>query len=170
MGRYPNRRHIAASPEQVFRGFTDPVLMADWMDMDRVDRVTGPMDQAGTRYRMVVFGPWRFKARVEACDPPRRIVFGGHAPLGGAFRMTAELTPRDGGTDAELLTEYTVPLGPVGRWIDRRWIAPGPKATANKEFDRLVEIAETAAREQATLSARPARAGAAQAVGDEASA
>jgi hypothetical protein len=43
-------------------------------------------------------------------------------------------------TDLELLTEYTVPFGPIGRWIDRRWLEPGPRTGANRELDRRVEL------------------------------
>jgi hypothetical protein len=48
--------------------------------------------------------------------------------------------PRDGGTDLDLLTEYTVPFGAFGRWMDRRWIDKEPRPTTNREVDRLVAI------------------------------
>ena len=35
MGRYRITRDIDATPEQVFRAFTDPALVADWMDFHR---------------------------------------------------------------------------------------------------------------------------------------
>jgi hypothetical protein len=54
--------------------------------------------------------------------------------------MVATLTPREGGTELDLLTEYTVPLGPLGRWMDRRWIDREPRTIANREVDRLVTL------------------------------
>ena len=54
--------------------------------------------------------------------------------------MVASLTERDGETELDLLTEYTLPLGAIGRWIDRRWIDHEPRAIANREVDRLVTL------------------------------
>jgi len=140
VGRYTLRRRIPASPERVYRAFTDPVLAADWLDVSGIVQQRGPLDAAGTTYTLVIRGPWRFRSVVVRADPPRLHETAGRAPLGGAFRMVARLNPVDGGTDLELLTEYTVPLGAIGRWVDRRWIEPGPRTGANREVDRLVEI------------------------------
>lgn len=140
MGRYLISRSIEASPEQVFRAFTDPGIVADWMDASRVERQSGPLDEAGTRYTLVIRGPWRFRTRVVRSEPPLLHETSGSGPLGSSYRMVASLAARDGGTDLELLTEYTVPLGPIGRWIDRRWLEGGPRTTANREVDRLVEL------------------------------
>jgi hypothetical protein len=54
--------------------------------------------------------------------------------------MVARLAARDGRTELDLLTEYTVPLGPIGRWMDRRWVDREPRTTANRELDRLVAL------------------------------
>ena len=54
--------------------------------------------------------------------------------------MLATLTPGDGGTDLDLLTEYVMPMGALGRWIDRRWIDREPRSIANREVDRLVTL------------------------------
>jgi hypothetical protein len=141
MGRYRITRRIAASPEQVYRGFTDPGLVADWMDASGVLGATGPLDLSGSRYTLVIRGPWRFRTIVVRAEPPRLHEIVGQGRLGASFRMVATLTARDGGTDLDLLTEYTMPLGSIGRWIDRRWIDREPRATANREVDRLVELA-----------------------------
>ena len=58
--------------------------------------------------------------------------------------MVATLEAGDGGTDLDLLTEYTVPFGAIGRWIDRRWIDREPRTVANRELDRLVELVSDA--------------------------
>jgi hypothetical protein len=52
----------------------------------------------------------------------------------------ATLTPTDGGTQLDLVTEYTVPFGALGRWLDRRWIDREPRTAANREVDRLVAL------------------------------
>ena len=140
MGSYRMTRRIRATPERVFRAFTEPTLLEDWMDGTGVIDVTGPLDQPGSQYTFVVKGPWRFRSQVGAVDAPRRHEVVGRGPLGAAYRMVATLTPGDGWTDLDLLTEYTVPFGPVGRWIDRRWIDREPRTIANRELDRLVTL------------------------------
>lgn len=140
MGRYRIARRIRATPETVFRAFTDPALVVDWMDGTGVLDVTGPLDRPGTRYTFVVEGPWRFRSEVVAVDAPRIHEVVGRGPLGAGYRMVATLTPGDSWTDLDLLTEYTVPLGALGRWIDRRWIDRGPRTIANREVDRLVVL------------------------------
>ena len=54
--------------------------------------------------------------------------------------MVATLAGADSYTDLELMTEYTVPFGAVGRWLDRRWIDREPRTIANREVDRLVTL------------------------------
>lgn len=141
MGRYSIIRRIAAPPERVYQAFTDPVLAADWLDASGVEDPTGPLDVPGSRYTLVIWGPWKFRTVVARADPPRLHEIVGHGPLGTRIRMVATLTAREGWTDLDLLTEYTMPLGPFGRWIDRRWIDREPRPTANREVDRLVALA-----------------------------
>ena len=140
MGRYRITRHIRATPDQVFRAFTDPALLADWMDGTGVIDATGSLDEPGTQYTFVVWGPWRFRSQVMRVDTPALHEVAGRGPLGASYRMVATLTGSDGDTDLELLTEYTVPFGAVGRWMDRRWIDREPRAIANREVDRLVTL------------------------------
>lgn len=140
MGSYRITRCISARPERVFRAFTDPVLVADWMDASAVVDPTGPLGLPGTEYTLVIRGPWKFRTVVARSQPPWLHETAGQAPLGGSYRMVATLSANDGGTDLDLLTEYTIPLGPLGRWIDRRWVDREPRTTANREVDRLVAL------------------------------
>lgn len=140
MGRYRITRRIDATPERVFQAFTDPALVADWMDASAVAGPTGPLDVPGSRYTLVIRGPWRFRTVVVRSERPWLHETVGQAPLGGSYRMVASLTAHDRGTDLDLLTEYTIPLGPIGRWIDRRWVDREPRAMANREVDRLVAL------------------------------
>ena len=140
MGRYRITRQIGATPEQVYRAFTDPALIADWMDGTGVVDATSSLDEPGASYTFVVRGPWRFRTTVRRVEKPHLHEVTGIGPLGAAYRMEATLTPCDGGTHLDLLTEYTVPLGVLGRWIDRRWIDREPRTIANREVDRLVSL------------------------------
>jgi uncharacterized protein YndB with AHSA1/START domain len=140
MGRYRIARSIPATPEEVFRAFTDPRLIVDWMDASALINPSGPLDEPGTRYTLVIGGPWRFRTEVIRVEAHHLHEVAGRGPLGSSYRMVATLTPSGGGTDFDLLTEYTVPFGALGRWIDRRWIDRGPRATANREVDRLVTL------------------------------
>lgn len=140
MGRYRITRHIEAAPEQVFRGFTDPLLVTDWMEAAALVDATGPLDEPGSAYTLVIWGPWKFRTTVVRAERHRLHETFARGPLGSAARIVATLAPSNGGTDLDLLTEYTVPLGALGRWMDRRWIDKEPRATANREVDRLVAI------------------------------
>jgi hypothetical protein len=145
MGRYVITRRVDATPEQVYRGFSDPALVTDWMDAAGVQEATGPLDLSGTRFTLVIRGPHRFRSEVVRAEPGRVHETAGRGPF-GSYRMVATLSPHDGGTDLSLLTEYALPLGPVGRWIDRRWVDREPRTIANREVDRLVSLVTSAAR------------------------
>jgi hypothetical protein len=87
----------------------------------------------------VIRGPHRFRSEVVRAETGRLHETAGRGPF-GAYRMEATLSPRDGGTALDLLTEYSLPLGPIGRWIDRRWVDREPHTIANREVDRLVSL------------------------------
>jgi hypothetical protein len=140
MGRYRITRQVRATPEQVFRAFTDPTILVDWMDSAAVVDATGPLDRPGTRYTHVIEGPWRFRSEVVRVEAPHVHEVRGRGPLGAAYRMVATVTSGGDATELDLLTEYTVPFGALGRWIDRRWIDREPRAIANREVDRLVRL------------------------------
>jgi len=139
MGRYVLSRDIAAPATSVFRAFTDPELTKEWMHAAAIREVSGPLDRAGSQYTLVIYGPWRFRTTVVRSEPPRTHETYHEGRLGATARQVATLIERDGVTHLELTTEYTVPFGAIGRWIDRRWLE-GDRTTANREFDRLVEL------------------------------
>jgi polyketide cyclase/dehydrase/lipid transport protein len=143
MGSYRITRRIGASPEQVFRAFTDPVLVTDWMDASAVEDAAGPLDVAGTTFTLVIKGPHRFRSEVLRAVPAQIHETAGRGRF-GSYRMVATLSAAGGGTDLDLLTEYALPLGAIGRWIDRRWIDREPRTTANREVDRLVSLVTSA--------------------------
>jgi hypothetical protein len=140
MGRYVLTRDIPASATEVFKAFTDPHLAADWMNAATIKDVSGPLDRAGSQYTLVIFGLHRFRSTVVRSEPPYLHETYHRGRLGASARMTAALSERDGITHLELDTDYTVPLGALGRWMDRRWLEHGPRTQANREIDRLVAL------------------------------
>ena len=139
MGRYVIQRRITAPPERVFRAFTDPALVVDWMDAKDIRDASGLLDRPGTTYSLVIFGMHQFRTTVIRSEHARVHETSGRGRFGW-YRMVATLTTRDDGTDLELLTEYGLPLGPLGRWLDRRFIDREPRTQANREVDRLVTL------------------------------
>jgi hypothetical protein len=140
MGSYRLTREIRATPERVFQGLTDAAVIVDWMDLRSITDATGPLDEAGTRFTMVVRGPWRLQCEVISSRSPTLHEMSGRGPLGASFRMVATLAASDDGTRLELLTDYSMPLGAIGRWIDRLWLERRPRTVANRELDRLVDL------------------------------
>jgi len=140
MGRTRRTRHIEAPPQAVYRAFTDPAIVADWMGADGVIDQRGPLDNENSTYTLVISGPWRFRMRVTRSIPPRAYGLEGRGPLGTSYRMTADLTAHGSTTELVVETEWALPFGPVGRWMDRRWVEPGTQGEDDRELDRLVDI------------------------------
>lgn len=145
MGRYTLTRDIAAPVAQVFTAFTDPAIAADWMDATGIQDVDGDLARQGASYTLVIRGPWRFRVRVARSEPPYVHETVHRGPLGTKVRMLATLEGHGARTRLTLLTEYTMPLGAIGRWLDRRYLERGPRTTANREVDRLVSLVTSAA-------------------------
>lgn len=143
MGRYVLSRDIHAPAAEVFKAFTDPGLAADWLHAAGIRDVSGPLDRPGATYTLVIAGPHRFRSTVVRSEPPFVHETVHHGRFGTAH-IIATLVERDGMTHLELLTEYSLPFGALGRWLDRRFVDREPRTTANREIDRLVELVSTA--------------------------
>ena len=140
MGRKGRTRQIDAPAAAAFRAFTDPAIVADWMEADGVVDQRGPLDRDASTYTLVISGPWRFRMRVTHAEPPRAYGLEGRGPFGTGYRMSATLLDRGPTTELVMEMEWTLPFGPIGRWIDRRWVEPGTRGEDDRELDRLVDI------------------------------
>ena len=140
MGRTHRTRRIAATPAEVFRAFTDPAIIADWMEADAVVDQRGALDAAGSTYTLVIAGPWRFRSRVVRSEPPFVHEVEGRGLFGTGYRMAAALRADGDVTELVVDTEWTLPFGPIGRWMDRRWVQPANQGEDDRELDRLVDI------------------------------
>ena len=68
MGTYEFTTHVAAPPETVFDLWVSLDRMAEWVEgVTKVTDVTGPSDQAGTRYT-VWFGWMRSPTQIVAAE------------------------------------------------------------------------------------------------------
>ena len=139
MGRFTLSREIEGPAAGIFRAFTDPEVTKDWMAATGIRDLRGRLDRAGTTYTLVIFGPWRFRSTVVRSEPPTLHETIHTGPLGASARQLVTLTEHDGVTRLELETDYTMPLGALGRWLDSRWFDP-TRGAARREFDRLIEL------------------------------
>jgi uncharacterized protein YndB with AHSA1/START domain len=129
---------IAAPVEQVFELWTNLDRMHEWIEgVTRVTDLTGPSDQAGTRYT-IWFGSMRSPSEILEADRPRylRTRFGNRM-LRGESRATFE--PTAGGTrlTQEYRTEGLIPA------ISARIFAIGSyKGSFRGELNSFVRLAE----------------------------
>jgi uncharacterized protein YndB with AHSA1/START domain len=107
-------RTIAASPEEVFRAWTDPAEMKEWycpeggtVDLAEVDLTVGGRFKVAMRMPdgvHVAYGIYR------EIDPPRKLVFtwqweSGDGPKEGETVVTLEFKEHDGATELVLTHE-----------------------------------------------------------------
>jgi uncharacterized protein YndB with AHSA1/START domain len=98
-------RLVKASPELVFKAFTEPEHLRNWWGPRRLEMVVCESDlRVGGRYRMVHRAPdgqeFAFYGEYREIDPPRRLVttwFWDGAPDNEAIQ-SAEFEPVEGGT------------------------------------------------------------------------
>ena len=123
MGQYRKTFRFEASIEQLWELMSDPDRLPEWNGaFDRVENVTGPLDEVGTTYTQVMRvagielkGDWE----VTEVDPPRSRRFRG-TPPGCAVCIGSETFEEvEGGTEYTVEMDYTLRGGPVGKAIDR---------------------------------------------------
>ena len=142
MGRVRLTTHIDAPPERVFALLAVPARVPEWRTSVReIANVTGPLDEAGTRFVT------RLKGRMPAApgevaraDPPRLLELRGG---GGGFRYeaVARLEPVGGGTEITFENAYRLRGGPVGRIVDQI-MAGRIEREMQADFARLKALAE----------------------------
>lgn len=116
MGTHRLSVHVAAPRERVFDLWIDLDRMKEWVGgVTKVTDVTGPVDQAGTRYS-VWFGNMRSDTEVLDAERPRflRTKFGNRVLRG---ESSATFTPEGDGTriDQEFRTEGLIAA--IFAWI-----------------------------------------------------
>jgi uncharacterized protein YndB with AHSA1/START domain len=138
MGRYRFTVHVRAAPERVFDLWLDLGRAQEWIEgLTRITDITGPPDQAGTRY-VAWFGRMRSPTEIREVTRPSfiRTKFG-NSLLRGETRVTFQ--PENGGTrlTQEFVTEGIIPA------IAARIFATGSyKGSFRGELNMFVKIAE----------------------------
>jgi uncharacterized protein YndB with AHSA1/START domain len=138
MARYRFTIHVDAPPAQVFDLWTNLERMHEWTEgVTKVTDVTGPVDQAGSRYT-VWFGRMASRSEVLEADRPRlfRTRFGNRLLRGQAV---ATFEPESGGTrlTQEFETEGLIPA------IAARIFATGSyKGSFRGELETFRKLAE----------------------------
>jgi uncharacterized protein YndB with AHSA1/START domain len=100
------RRTLAANPEEVFRAWTDPEWMGNWMSP--VGTATAEVDlRQGGRFRVVMSGRGmviEHTGEYLHVEPPNRLVFTWQSPFTGdePSVVTVALSAAPGGTELVL--------------------------------------------------------------------
>lgn len=138
MGEHRFRIHIDAPPEHVFALWTDLDRAPEWIGgLIGYTDVTGPVDQAGTRYT-ALFGPMRSPTEVLEVERPRfiRTRFGTWLLRG---ETTATFEPEGGGTR---LTQMFRTQGIIPAIAARIFAIGSYKGSFRGELAEFARIAE----------------------------
>ena len=146
MGKYQFTIDVAASPDQVFDLWTDLDRMKEWIGgVTGVTDVTGPLDQAGTRYT-VLFGSMRSPSEVLAVERPRMIrTRFGNRVLRGETLVTFE--PVDAGRATTRLTQVFQTEGLIPAIMARIFATGSYKGSFRGELEAFRQIAEREAHQ-----------------------
>jgi uncharacterized protein YndB with AHSA1/START domain len=111
----------AAPPERVWATHVDGPRIAEWFPGARsVGRISGPLDRPGTTY-VLRFNPL-LRSRVEVTEvqaPVMHTRSWDARPFGSHGTATVLLRAEDGGTRVDLDVNFELPLGPLGRLLER---------------------------------------------------
>ena len=144
MARFRFSLFVAAPPHLVFGLWTDLDRWPEWIEgLKKVTDVTGPLDQAGTRY-VTWFGGMSGRNEVLEAERPRRIRTRlGSRLLRGVTEATFE--PEDGGTRISQTFETE---GLLPAFAARIFSIGSYRGSFRGELNTFKRIAELEARAQ----------------------
>jgi uncharacterized membrane protein len=117
--------HFDAPIEQVFALAIDRARLPEWnVSYVEAPEMDGPADKKGTHIHgtiKVLGRKMEGTAEVVEVDPPR-LYRTEATDADKKLSVTYRFTPANGGTDAELVSDYEVPAGVFGKVVDRVFI------------------------------------------------
>ena len=132
MGRSVFTDHIDAPPEKVWEVLSNVYRRPEFeMAVVEVKDLSGPIDKVGTRWtevRTFPLGPSRHiigshraagEFRVKRVEPGRLLELGWIQGQGGEMIVRHTLEPEGTGTKKIVESEYTLPGGAVGAFLDK---------------------------------------------------
>src|SRR5215218_9835881 len=139
-------RHISmiinAPPERVFKLYTDPGQVGEWLSGVREVRATGPPDQPGSRAVFAYRWPFTMTAEVLGAEPPHLRIQRLKELLGlVTCTTTARFRPVEGATELGLEMDYRVAGGPIGRLFDTL-VGNEMVTTVDADLAKLKALAE----------------------------
>jgi uncharacterized protein YndB with AHSA1/START domain len=113
---------VEAPIEQVWAAHVDGPRISEWFPGVRsVEQIDGSLDKPGTTYALR-FNPL-VRSRVEVIEAEAPLMHTRRwdtRPFGTHGTATLLLRPEEGGTHVDLDVSYGLPLGPIGRLLERR--------------------------------------------------
>jgi uncharacterized protein YndB with AHSA1/START domain len=133
---------VAAPVADVFAAHVEAESIPEWFPGVRaIEDVSGPLDRVGTTYRLR-FGPLiESRCEVIASDPPRMHARTWDArPFGTAGKATLRFfEERAGRTRIDFQATYMLPLGPLGKLVER---LPAVRRRADRDMRREIDAFE----------------------------
>ena len=136
---------LDAPVERVWAAHTDAERIPRWFPGVREVRdVNGPVDRPGATYELR-FNPLVL-SRVEVTEVEKPVMHTRRwdaGPLGTHGTATVLLRAEDDGTHVDLDVTYGLPLGAVGRWLERRSLVRRRAARdVRRELQSFADFAE----------------------------
>lgn len=136
---------LDAPVERVWAAHVDAQRIPEWFPgVRKVRDVIGPIDRSGATYALR-FNPL-ILSRVEVTEVEKPFMHTRRwdaGPLGSHGTATVLLRPEEGGTHVDLDVTYGLPLGAVGRFLERRSLVRRRVARdVRRELQSFADFAE----------------------------
>jgi uncharacterized protein YndB with AHSA1/START domain len=136
---------VKAPAERVWAAHMDAARIPEWFPGVRsVEEISGPLDSPGTRYALRSNPLSRSRVEVTEVEAPWMHTRRWDArPFGTHGTATLLLRSEEGGTHVDLDVSYGLPLGPLGRLLERfTFVRRRAARDMRRELQAFSEFAE----------------------------